>query len=83
MLSLSEPKLIGQNINGKDIFLKNGRFGPYLQFEQEPKRSKTKESQKEKENGGENYLCLKDLTSKMLISIRLNTYAHCLKGQST
>merc|ERR1712167_93295 len=32
-ISLSEPKLIGQNDLGKDIFLKNGRFGPYLQFE--------------------------------------------------
>ena len=34
-LTLSEPKLIGQNDFGKDIFLKNGRFGPYLQFEKE------------------------------------------------
>jgi len=30
---LAEPKLIGQNDNGKDIYLKNGRFGPYLQYE--------------------------------------------------
>merc|ERR1712093_480980 len=30
---LAEPKFIGQNDNGKDIFLKNGRFGPYLQYE--------------------------------------------------
>ena len=34
-LTLAEPKLIGQNEFGKDIFLKNGRFGPYLQFEKE------------------------------------------------
>ncbi len=34
-LTLTEPKLIGQNDFGKDIFLKNGRFGPYLQFEKE------------------------------------------------
>ena len=34
-LTLAEPKLIGQNDFGKDIFLKNGRFGPYLQFEKE------------------------------------------------
>ena len=33
--NLSEPKLIGQNQFGKDIFLKNGRFGPYLQYEKE------------------------------------------------
>ena len=34
-LTLAEPKLIGQNDSGKDIYLKNGRFGPYLQFEKE------------------------------------------------
>ena len=33
--NLIEPKLIGQNDKGKDIFLKNGRFGPYLQYEKE------------------------------------------------
>ena len=33
--NLAEPKLIGQNDLGKDIYLKNGRFGPYLQFEKE------------------------------------------------
>jgi len=32
-LTLAEPKFIGKNDNGKDIFLKNGRFGPYLQYE--------------------------------------------------
>ena len=31
--NLAEPKLIGQNDEGKDIYLKNGRFGPYLQCE--------------------------------------------------
>jgi DNA topoisomerase-1 len=30
---LAEPKLIGKHENGNDIFLKNGRFGPYLQYE--------------------------------------------------
>jgi len=30
---LAEPKLIGKHDNGNDIFLKNGRFGPYLQYE--------------------------------------------------
>ncbi len=34
-LTLAEPKLIGQNDSGKDIYLKNGRFGPYLQYEKE------------------------------------------------
>ncbi len=32
-INLSEPKLIGQNDKGKNIYLKNGRFGPYLQYE--------------------------------------------------
>jgi DNA topoisomerase-1 len=33
--NLAEPKLIGKNNFGKDIYLKNGRFGPYLQYEKE------------------------------------------------
>ena len=32
---LAEPKFIGKHENGNDIYLKNGRFGPYLQFEKE------------------------------------------------
>merc|ERR1739848_742777 len=32
-LNLAEPKLIGKSINDEDMFLKNGRFGPYLQYE--------------------------------------------------
>jgi len=31
--ALIEPKLIGLNSNGKEIILKSGRFGPYLQYE--------------------------------------------------
>ncbi len=30
---LAEPKLIGKHENGNEIYLKNGRFGPYLQYE--------------------------------------------------
>jgi DNA topoisomerase-1 len=46
--SISEPKLLGQNEFGKDVFLKNGRFGPYLQYEKElvPLISKTKMERK-------------------------------------
>ena len=29
---LAEPKLIGKHENGNDIYLKNGRFGPYIQY---------------------------------------------------
>ena len=52
-INLSEPKLIGQNELGKDIFLKNGRFGPYLQFEIDIDttiENKKKKSKKKKEN---------------------------------
>ena len=48
-INLSEPKLIGKNDQGKDIFLKNGRFGPYLQFEIEIEVDK-KKKKKKKEN---------------------------------
>ena len=52
---MAEPKLIGQNNEGKDIFLKNGRFGPYLQFEKveennDDKKTKKKKKKKENEN---------------------------------
>jgi DNA topoisomerase I len=30
---LTKPKFIGKHDNGNDIYLKNGRFGPYLQYE--------------------------------------------------
>ncbi len=52
-INLAEPKLIGKNDLGKDIFLKNGRFGPYLQYEIEPNeldQNKRKKSKKKKEN---------------------------------
>ncbi|MDC0511828.1 type I DNA topoisomerase, partial [Pelagibacteraceae bacterium] len=46
--NLAEPKLLGQNEFGKDIYLKNGRFGPYLQYEKELKNSDTEEKVKKK-----------------------------------
>ena len=30
---LAEPKFIGKHDNGNDMYLKNGRFGPYIQYE--------------------------------------------------
>ncbi len=48
--ALAEPKLIGQNDDGKDIFLKNGRFGPYLQYEIIDEEVVTKKKKKKKEN---------------------------------
>ncbi len=52
--NLSEPKLIGKNDKGKDIFLKNGRFGPYLQFEIETESAQKVNKKKKKDNGLKN-----------------------------
>jgi len=52
-ISLAEPKLIGQNDKGKNIYLKNGRFGPYLQYEKEPDdelKTRKKKTKKNDEN---------------------------------
>jgi len=49
-LALAEPKLIGQNESGKDIYLKNGRFGPYLQYEITNEEIITKKKTKKKIN---------------------------------
>ena len=53
---LAEPKYLGKHDNGNDIFLKNGRFGPYLQYEKllesiekenKKKKKKTKKAKKD------------------------------------
>ena len=54
---LAEPKLIGKHENGNDMYLKVGRFGPYIQYEIIPeivheevkKTKKKKKSRKKKE----------------------------------
>ncbi len=53
---LAEPKFLGKHENGNDIFLKNGRFGPYLQYEkvleeniEEEKPKKRKKTKKKPE----------------------------------
>ena len=54
--NLAEPKLIGKNEFQKDIYLMNGRFGPYLQYKKEidvkiePKKTKRKKKKKEDNN---------------------------------
>jgi len=53
--ALPEPKVIGLNDAGKEIVLKNGRFGPYLQYEididmKTNKRKKNKENEKNFKN---------------------------------
>ncbi len=49
---LAEPKFLGKHENGNDIYLKNGRFGPYLQYEKKLEdvevEKKTKKSKKSK-----------------------------------
>ncbi len=57
---LAEPKLIGKHENGNDIYLKNGRFGPYLQYEKVPEENtneekivKKKKSKKKKSDSNE------------------------------
>jgi len=54
---LAEPKLIGKHANGNDMYLKNGRFGPYIQYEIIPeiveeniKKGKRKKKKNIKEN---------------------------------
>ncbi len=67
-INLAEPKLIGQNDNGKDIFLKNGRFGPYLQYklDESVQLEKTKSKKKSKKNNNYN---LKNVSIPKGISI--------------
>jgi len=45
---LAEPKFIGKHENGNDIFLKNGRFGPYLQYEKILEENFEEETKKKK-----------------------------------
>jgi DNA topoisomerase-1 len=50
---LAEPKLIGKHENGNDMYLKNGRFGPYIQYQinNEIQNEETvKKKKKKKEN---------------------------------
>jgi len=57
---LAEPKLIGKHENGNDMYLKVGRFGPYIQYEKIPEIvdeevKKTKKSKKRKEKDNTNF----------------------------
>ncbi len=45
---LAEPKFIGKHENGNDIYLKNGRFGPYLQYEKIPSDIEVEKTSKKK-----------------------------------
>ena len=52
--NLAEPKLLGQNEFDKDIYLKNGRFGPYLQYEKEIDKEEAKPKKRKKKKAKEN-----------------------------
>ena len=45
---LAEPKFVGKHENGNDIYLKNGRFGPYLQYEKNPEEAESEKPAKKK-----------------------------------
>ena len=68
-LTLAEPKLIGQNDHGKDIYLKNGRFGPYLQYEKEKDEEEVKKKKrklKKEENNMKNVSIPKGIDIKSI-----------------
>ncbi len=69
-LTLAEPKLIGQNDSGKDIYLKNGRFGPYLQYEKElndvEETKKKKKKLKKEDNNMKNVSIPKGINIKSI-----------------
>ncbi len=69
-LTLAEPKLIGQNDLGKDIYLKNGRFGPYLQYEKEiddvEETKKKKKKLKKEDNNMKNVSIPKGIDIKSI-----------------
>ena len=48
--ALPEPKTIGLNDSGKEIILKSGRFGPYLQYELDEKLENETKKKKNKHN---------------------------------
>ena len=57
---LAEPKLIGKHENGNDMYLKVGRFGPYIQYEIIPEvvhevAKKTKKIKKKKVEENNNF----------------------------
>ena len=78
--NLAEPKLLGQNHNGKNIYLKNGRFGPYLQYEKEKdelelKKKKGKKKKNENDNVKKNVSIPKGIDIDSVDLEKANIYA--------
>jgi len=87
-INLAEPKFIGQTNNEEAIYLKNGRFGPYLQYELktiiEEKKTKKKTKSKKKDDNIRNVSIPKGLDiesidlekAKFLCSLPINLGAN-------
>ncbi len=65
--ALPEPKLMGINDDGREIVLKSGRFGPYLQYELPEELNK--ETKKRKKNSKENEKNVRNISIPKGISI--------------
>ena len=64
---LAEPKFIGKHENGNDIYLKNGRFGPYLQYEKIPEDIKVEITPKKKRKTKKNKSDVNELLKNVSI----------------
>ena len=64
---LAEPKFIGKHENGKDIYLKNGRFGPYLQYEKILDDAKAEKAPKKKKKTKKNKSNVNELLKNISI----------------
>jgi len=64
---LAEPKLIGKHENGNDIYLKNGRFGPYLQYEKIPTEIENAKAAKKKKKSKKNKSDINELLKNVSI----------------
>jgi len=69
---LAEPKLVGKNENGKEMYLKNGRFGPYIQYELDKEKEeviKVKKNKKRKKKKKKEESNLKNVSIPKGLSI--------------
>jgi len=64
---LAEPKFIGKHDNGNDIYLKNGRFGPYLQYEKNPDEKEVEKKINKKKNKKSSKSKINDLLKNISI----------------
>ena len=67
--NLAEPKLLGQNEKGKDIYLKNGRFGPYLQYEKEKEELEIKKKKGKKKKDDNEHLKMFQFQKVLMLTV--------------